>query len=524
MLSRFSLAVLAAAFLFAMPAPASAEWRRAESDRFVVYSNSRESVLRDYVQKLETFDWILRHRLGLPQNQLPARKLPVYLLESPREFTQVFPTRENGVVAAYVATEEDIFATAIRSRGDDMTLHEYAHHFMYQNAPAAYPAWLVEGFAEYMMTARINDREVEIGGFNANRIAWLIYSDWIPIGELLSKQPHEVRSGAHEDTYYPVAWLLTHWFMSDTERSRQLQTYIAAVGNGVDPVEAMQTATGLAPFQLRRILTDYMKERLRIVRYISDFPRAEMTVTTLPASADDLLLIGQRLNYGVRADRVESTVAEVRRLAARHPDDPFALLQLGHAELHFGDPVAGEAVLTRLLEREPANVEALQLMASRYIQMAHEANDSDALMRRARGYLSRAFAADDANYTTFILLGRTREGAADYPTENDLATWALAYTIAPQLSSARLGYASALMQVARFDEATILLRPLANAPHGGQTAAVAQRLLARAQAHRPPLTSAEIQAAVDADEVAPPQPTAAPADPAAPQDEPASPA
>lgn len=524
MLSRFGLSLLAAVFVIAAPVTASSEWRRAESAHFIVYSNGRESVLRDYVQKLETFDRILRYRLGLPQNETPNRKLPIYLIEGRRSLAQIVPTMSRDISGFYLATEEDIFAVAIRNDGDDVMLHEYTHHFMFQNSRDTHPGWLVEGFAEYMMTAAINDREVEIGGFNTNRVSWLVNSSWLPMEELLAKRPHEVRRGQQQNTYYPVAWLLTHWFMSEADRRTQLQAYITAVSGGADPVQAMQTVTGLTPLQLQRTLVAYMRERLRIIRYTSDFPTAEITVTTLPRSTDDLLLIGQRLKIGVPNDQREATAAEVRRLAARHPEDPFALLQLGHAELHFGDPAAGEVVLTRLLERELDNVEALQLMATRYIRLARQADDATPLLAQARGYLARAYAADDANYYTFILLGRLREGAANYPSENDLTTWSLAYELAPQLSGARLGYASALMQVGQFEQASHLLRPLANAPHGGGTAEFAQRLLERAEAGRPPFTDAEIQAVIDADEATPPEPTIPPEEPGDVEDEPASPA
>src|SRR5690606_38242380 len=128
----------------------------------------------------------------------------------------------------------------------------------------------------------------------------------------------------------------------------------------------------------------------------------------------------------------------VRRLAARHPDDPFAMLQLGHAELHFGDPAAGEAVLTRLLEREPENIEALQLMATSFMRLAEQRpEETVSLMRQARSYLARAYAADPAQYYTLQLLAESRQVEESYPTENDLVTWDQAFQLAPQLAAIR---------------------------------------------------------------------------------------
>ncbi|MDQ8028953.1 MAG: tetratricopeptide repeat protein, partial [Brevundimonas sp.] len=335
---------------------------------------------------------------------------------------------------------------------------------------------------------------------------WLVNASWIPLEELLSKRPGEITRSAHRDTYYPVAWLLTHWFMSDDARRGQLQTYIAAVGAGVDPVVAMQDATGMTLGELRRQLSNYTRGALRVAVYNVERADPEVVITTLPPSADDLLLLGQRLKVGVPDGERAATAALVRQRAARHPNDPFALLQLGHAELHFGDPAEGEAVLTRLLEIEPENVEALQLMASRYTALAHdEADDRTRHLVQAQGYLRRAYAADPEQYYTLYMLAQVRETAAGYPTENDLLTWRLAHERAPQLPGIRLGFASAMMQADRFDAAIALLQPLADSPHGGPATDAAQTLMDRAKNRQPPLSREEIDAAQDAS-APPPEP------------------
>lgn len=490
--------------------PAAAEWRRAESQRFIVYSEGSERTLRDYVQKLETFDLILRRRLNLPMDEVPLRKMPIYLVGGQGRLREVIPDLDRNIAGVYLPTEEDIFAIAVRDSDDDTILHEYTHHFMFQNSTVSYPGWLVEGFAEYFMTAEIDADSVLIGNYNENRAQWLLRARWVALDTLLSKRPDELRAGDNRNTYYPVAWLLTHWFMGDPDRNRQLQAYIDDVGAGGDPVEAMERRTGLTMGQLRQSLDRYMRVRLPARRYVADFPRAEITVTSLPPSADPLLLIGQRLKVGVAAERRAQTAQDVRERAARFPDDGFAMLQLGHAEVHFGDPAAGETVLTRLLEREPENVEALQLMATRYLALARAPGADPQHVQRARRYLARAYAADDANYYTYILLGRSREGAHDYPTANDVATWELANALAPQMTSARLGYGSALMRSGDNDAAITVLVPLANAPHGGPAAVAALSMIERARVGGAPLTDGELEAAVEAGLAAP----TGPADPA----------
>lgn len=498
--------------------PASAEWHRAESERFIVYSEGRESELREYVRKLEIFDLILRQRLGVALDEVPPRKLPIYLVEGPRALASVFTTMGANVAGVYTPASEDIFALAIRDGDDDILLHEYTHHFMFQHSAVAYPSWLVEGFAEYFATTEIEGTRVEIGQANVGRAIMLDDRVWIPLDQVLTKRLGEIRLPQLRDTYYPVAWVLTHWMMGDAVRTQQLQAYIDDVGAGGDPAEALKRTTGMTLDQIEHDLRFYIRGRIPARRYDFNLPAPQIAVTTLPPSADALLLLNQRLKVGVPDDQRAATAALVRDRAAPYPDDPFALLVLGHAELHFGDPEAGEAILTRLLELQPDNVEALQLMATRAMQRAEETADDPALLRRARGYLGRAFAADDANYRTFVLLGMTREGAADYPNDNDVATWELANTLAPQLPAARLGLASALMRSGQAETAVRLLRPLANSPHGGGAARAAQTLLAQATAGQAPLSNAAIEAAVDqddADDAPPAQPEAVP-EPAAP--------
>lgn len=478
--------------------PAAAEWRRAESERFIVYSQGSEGALRRYVRSLEIFDYTLRRRMGLPVGEAPARKLPIYLVPGRAGLVQINARLGDNVAGQYFPVGEDIFAAAISDSDQDYLLHEYFHHFSFEAGAAAdMPGWLVEGLAEYFMTAKVGPDSVAIGGYNENRVSELFNTTWLPLDQLLSKRFSQLGRGEGRDTYYPVAWLLTHYMMADDTRRAQLSAYINDVAAGGDPVEAMERATGMTLGELRRNLQRY--RRITISVYRLDFPEPQITVTTLPPSADDLLLLGQRLKVGVAENQRAATAALIRRLAARHPDDPFAMLQLGHAELHFGDADAGEAVLTRLLEREPDNIEALQLMATRYAQLAEERPaDSLRLLARGRSYLARAFAADEGNYYTLWLLARTRQTGRGYPNANDLTTWDLAYQAAPQMAGIRLGYASAMMQAGEFEGAANLLVPLANSPHGGSAATTAQTLLERARAGQPPLGDNELEAAAEA--------------------------
>ena len=143
---RALLAGLLVALMLA--GPAAAEWRRAESDRFIVYSQGSEGALRRYVRSLEIFDYTLRRRMNLPIGEAPARKLPIYLVSGRNGLVQINPRVGENVAGQYFPVGEDIFAAAFSDSDQDYLLHEYFHHFSFEAGAADLPGWLVEGLAE----------------------------------------------------------------------------------------------------------------------------------------------------------------------------------------------------------------------------------------------------------------------------------------------------------------------------------------------------------------------------------------
>lgn len=483
-LRRSVTAFCAMAVLTAAAAPAQAEWLVAESPRFIIYSEGNERALRAYAQKLESYDRALRLQLNLNLDAAPGRKLPIYLLGAGGDLNLVRPGINRTVQGFYLATDEDIFAIARATEiGDAVVLHEYAHHFMMQNASTGYPSWFVEGFAEYYMTAQIEADRVSLGKADENRIYWLTNSPWIRLSELLGKRPFEV-SSVQRMTYYPMAWLLTHWFLSDDSRREQLGAYLVKVKNGGDPVSSMEEATGMPLNQLERQLERHIRGRLPYYRINAEFPSVPITVRKMDRTPGDLLLLGQRLKTS--REESEQTLAMARSLSGPAAESSAGRLLLGHAELHFGDAARGEALLRALVADEPGNVEALQYLASHRLSQAREdADRGPALVAEARAWLDQARATDPADYRTLMLSAQTGQFSTDYPTQQDLDTWILAYRAAPQLGEIRVQAAQALMHRGRNREAIFLLEPVAGDPHGGSGAAFARRLIDQANGGPP---------------------------------------
>ena len=131
--------------LAAVPGTAQAAWLQAKSKHFTIYSEGSEAKLRDFAEKLEKFDFLLRHITNIedPEAGSPVH---VYLLDSDLKIMQL--ARNRNVRGIY--NTSDRFAYAVLPRGgkadefdlgaQEILFHEYTHHFMLHHFPAAYPA------------------------------------------------------------------------------------------------------------------------------------------------------------------------------------------------------------------------------------------------------------------------------------------------------------------------------------------------------------------------------------------------
>jgi hypothetical protein len=477
-ISRLAAAAVAALALAGLASPAQARWLRAETARFIVYSDGDQKTLEGYARKLETLDTLLRMLHGLPAAEAPPRKLPIYLVPNGDALRMVNPAMGEGIAGFYTGGDEDIFAVAIRAgREDDILFHEYAHHFMRQHLTFGYPDWMVEGWADYYGAVTMDTRHVTYGKYNQMRARQLLSADWIPLADIVTKRSRSIRDPEQASLFYGEAWILTHYFLAVPARRQALDAALREIAVGGDPVKAMEKAAGMPLPELQRYLKDkYLTGEMPYNRIAADtFRLAYVTTTVLDPSADDLLLLNQRLKIGVQDEKKAETVALVRRLAAKHAGDPLARIAVAHAELHMGDRAEGVRLLEALLKDDPNHVEALQLLAADRMKTAEDEIDEKArtaLLREASGLLTRAYKADGANYTTLYMAAEVRalSRSATYPTDNDMDLWGLAYTLAPQHDGIRMGLASALIQRHKPAQAITLLEPIANDPHGGASA------------------------------------------------------
>lgn len=405
--------VLALALVVLTPASALAEWKRAESPHFVVYSDGSERALREYTLKLERFDALLASRFGGgPADEV--RKLPVYLVADGRALRVAMPGLPAGIAGYYSNSENDIFAVLVRGESDDILLHEYSHHAMARTGDVRYPGWFREGFAEYFATATVTaSGQASFGLPDPGRLRALQRDRWLTMDVVLrADSSFGIGSQSGRGMYYAQSWALTHWLLADAGRVRALSAYVSAVNSGQDPVEAWQAVFAMTPDQLTDQLRSHVRGRLSYAKV--DIPPVNpvITVTTLSPAADVVLLpmINARSWNAAEIDG-PALLNTLRAAAARFPDDPLALVAVGRAEMRWGDPAAAETALTRALERDDDNVEGLILMADLATERGAIADSEAEQMQQeelARDFLRRALEADPTDSRVYSAQNRFR--------------------------------------------------------------------------------------------------------------------
>ena len=500
------IAVLIAATL---PVAAAAAWTTAATDNLAGYTRGSSTVLTTKLRELQDFDALLR----VVTQAAPApsaAKLPIYFVKG-SEFRHFGVTNPNidgfytsgpGLTAAFIAFD--------RGRGGDGTtlFHEYAHHFMFASGRSAYPAWYVEGLAEYLSTARLERGVATVGDASRGRAVTLVRGIWLPLAKVLTTRPADLKRD-EIGQFYAQSWLLVHYLTRDDTRRTQLKAYLAALNRGVGTEAAFASAFGTDPPAMEKALRTYMTSRaLTLTRF--NFAGAETNSLTppaaLPDSADMLLVPSLRLARrsfartapdadGVAPDDA-ALLAEVRAGAAAFTGDAFADAVRIEAELKLGDRAAGVAALDAAIAAHRDDAQLLYMrgmtLIADGIAAARAGGEPVETMRRARVALTAANRLRPDDYRILAAHARTYRLSAMPAKEIDVVL--RASDLAPQVASVATFAARAVLAV-RGDKALAkaLLEPVAANPHGGAAAAQAAAMIASIDRDTPlgPVDTAE---------------------------------
>ncbi|WP_439566795.1 tetratricopeptide repeat protein [Sphingopyxis sp.] len=476
--------VVAAIALFCCCAaqPAAARWLRADTNNFIIYSEGDEKSLRRFAENLQLFDATLRHRFNVPGGFEPNR-LTIYLVPRAADVNRLSGGRLGPATAGfYSVTTDGSFAVSNRENDSNsgrgtpasqqILFHEYSHHFMKRYMPVAFPAWFIEGFAEYLSTVDFNkEGRPSVGMPVYSRAYGLIELPKIPAERLLFERPTAMKDSAQQDAYYGRAWLLTHMLYSDPKRAGQLLAYMQAINRGDDPAKAAPVAFGdLAT--LDKDLNAYLNRRLSYTLFHKAMVvEGEISIAPLSAAEDALLPLRlERLSSGGDHERLAAIAAKLQKLAAVHPGDAGIWYELAAAEWDKGDehrslPTTRAAVdkaLALKTDHVRANVLLGRLLAA---EMDAKGDYSDAAWRAVRKPIALANRTNPDDPLPLFEFFQSYVNQGQRPPAIALQGLAQAFSLEPENVTIRMNHAFALANKGDFDGATNLAKTIAFDPH-----------------------------------------------------------
>ena len=475
-------AVAAAAVTFAQPA--GAEWLKATSPHFTVYSDTGVDGVTALATRRERVDGALRHIYALKEEGAGASPVTVYVVDDMAAIRRL--AGSSGVGGFYLGRADGAVAFTPR-RGDGsgpgslepqiVLFHEYAHHFLLSNSAAALPAWFSEGYAEFAATARVLPDAVTVGNAAQHRAWGLFAADELPL-EMLFAPPARM-TPQQRDQLYGRGWLLTHYLIFDAERQASFRRYIVALNSGTPPLKAAVEAFGDLK-ELNRALRKYLMAR--------KLPAFSIPVAKLPAVKVDVraltpgerALIDMRMvsTRGVNEKAATALFARAAKAAAPHANDAVAQGWLAEMAYDARRDDEAEAAADRALAADPKSVQALLYKARVHLRRAQTAGTRDPkIWREARSWITRANRVDPDGAAALQLFydSFAMEGAP--PNASAVKGLHYALLLAPQDAALRFRSVTQHLKDGQIAEARRALRPLAFDPHGGADSPAA-RLMA----------------------------------------------
>lgn len=467
------------------PFSVSAAWYQASSPHFLIYGDNDSTALRTYAEKLERFDQAVRFVRGLPEFvPAPVNRLTIYQVKDLDAVQTLYGG--GGVGGFYLARASGSIAFVPRDAGaqyrtdltpDVIFFHEYAHHLMYQRLNAAYPPWLVEGFAEFFSTATVeSDGSVAIGKPALHR-AELLTGNYTPLPAQVMLAPRRGKMQPLQFAQmYGRGWLLLHYLTFNPQRRGQLDRYIAGIQSGTPAIEAARTAFGSLS-RLDNELNSYMRSTHfdYVVVPAAKLHSTAIEVTPLRPGVAAMMPVIMQSKRGVDKKSAPRVAEQARRVAAGFGNDPEVQRALAEAEHDAHNEQAAILAADRSIALDPKLGDAMLTKARSMMRLAAEVGTASARppavidWKPIRAQILMANRLDPDDPEPLMLYSSTFRKAGEPATPSANQGLVYAFETAPQDMGLRWRAAGALLAMGKDAEARVALVPIAYNPHGSDT-------------------------------------------------------
>jgi hypothetical protein len=433
------------------------DWFKAESQHFVVYADTSRESVRLMLLNMERLDYLLRLYTRPFFKSLPNEpKLTFYYRESKGDLRQHAGKVAKGAVGLYnscsgavqgvgveISPMADIGDAQLSKAPDNDTqtylFEAYARHFLYHHTDIRAPLSFIDGFAQYFAATRFSYDQMVVGHAP---LAVARYLDFLYSGRRYSLTYADILddndSAGHNYAgpagvkleFAARSWLLTHFMLSSEANRTRMARYLNLANGGMPAPKAFESAFGVKPDDLGRVLWRYRLSEAKALRIkVPTLPVAQVDYTVLPESLSDYVMMDAALKSCPGRDTGE---ALLRRMSANPdgmPNHPLAHMALARAQVDWGNPRDAIPYLDKAAAADKRDPAALELLGRAYLRLAERQQGAvrTGTLDTARRYLVDAVNAAPSSAPAAYALLRAELDYGDLPTTTALTAAQLAW-------------------------------------------------------------------------------------------------
>jgi hypothetical protein len=449
-------------------------WFKAESQHFVVYSDTDHDEATRLLNNLERLDYLLRvYTKGYDKTGNDERKLTLYYAARVEDLGGLGLGQPPSAVGLYNSCAAGVTGFAVQLHAiDDLTgpqlamaplndslshiFEAYARHFLYRHTDIRAPIWFIDGFAHYFSSIRFTDTQLVVGrtptalgGYlrfidNGRRYS-LDYSDILNQND--SKGNNYAKEAGVKLEFEAKSWRLVHYILSTEDNRQRLGAYLKAFYDGTPSVQAFENSFGIKLGDLSTTMWRYGLQSSRVLTVDQPaLPRAVVNFTGLPKAASDFVLEDAALKACPGKEAGAKMLAAVRADVASWPNDATGKLALSRAEIEVGQGARALPYLNQALTKDDANAELHLLAGLAHLRLAEQdAAGRTAHLADAQRQLVRARELDPVSPGVVLATLRADLIATGTPSQaaldGVLAAWRRGRDVGALGKSAALAYA-----------------------------------------------------------------------------------
>ncbi|MEW6211342.1 MAG: tetratricopeptide repeat protein [Acidobacteriota bacterium] len=321
------LAAFILASLLASTAEAKDKWINVRTKNFNIVSNASQQDTREVALKLEQFVYVFSKIF----NTKTTADVPVTVVVFKDDGSfKPFKPLYNGKpanIAGYFQRGEDENIIALNISGNQLRplatiFHEYTHLLTSYTA-RQWPAWLMEGIAEFYSSFEMQKQKVTIGAPISSHVFLLRENKFLPLQTLftVARNSPEYNERSKQGIFYAQSWAFAHYLMlgNQSARQKQLNRFIKSLeaGASADQVfrEVFQTDYATMEKELRRYIGN---DTYTVVTYTLDQVETPTAVDIRPLNeAEVQSYLGMLL---MRSNRFEEAETYFKQAIALDPN------------------------------------------------------------------------------------------------------------------------------------------------------------------------------------------------------------